>query len=398
MHSSHNLELTARQTTLFAAAAAFMVANIYYSQPLLAVIGQQFHTPSSDTALLVTLTQLGYGLGVLFLVPLGDFVDRRRLASAMVLLCITALMLTAASQSFWFFAVVQLFLGLASSATMVLIPYVASHTAAEERGQRVGQMITGILLGILLARTVSGLVADVLSWRAMYLLAAVAATTILITIRKLMVPAAPSSVKISYVGLITSMLSLLKEHRTLRVRAFYCMMGMGSFSILWTGLTLFLSGEPYHFQPSSIGLFGLIGAAGATSAGIAGRISDKGYVPALTTGLAVLLVLSWGLMAEARVSLLFLAGGILLMDVAAMGLQVVHQSVIYKLQPEAQSRITSIFVTSGFIGMSLGSALSSVGFRHWQWAGICAFGAVLPMLMLIHVLITMLSIKSGKNN
>ncbi|WP_405081598.1 MFS transporter [Pectobacterium versatile] len=391
MNTTESVYLTARQTMLFAAAAAFMVANIYYSQPLLAVIGRQFGTPSSDTALLVTITQLGYGLGVLFLVPLGDFTDRRRLASAMIFLCVTALLLTAASQSFWFFASVQMLLGLASSATMVLIPYVASHTTAEERGQRVGQMITGMLLGILLARTVSGLVADALSWRAMYLLAAIAATAVLIIVRKLMVPATISAGKISYPALITSMVSLLKEFEPLRVRAFYCMMGMGSFSILWTGLTLFLSAEPYYFQPSTIGMFGLIGAAGAMSAGIAGRISDKGYAPLLTLSLAVLLVLSWIMMTEARTSMLFLIGGILLLDVAAMGLQVVHQSVIYRLKPEAQSRITSIFVTSGFIGMALGSALSSVGFSHWQWTGICAFGALLPSLMLIHLLFTSLS-------
>ncbi|QQN36429.1 MULTISPECIES: MFS transporter [Rahnella] len=390
MNTTSPVYLTARQTVLFAAAAAFMVANIYYSQPLLAVIGRQFGTPPSDTALLVTLTQLGYGLGVLFLVPLGDFTDRRRLASVMISLCIIALLLTAASQSFWFFASVQLLLGLASSATMVLIPYVASHTVTEERGQRVGQMITGILLGILLARTVSGLVADALSWRAMYLLAGVAATMVLLTVRKLMVPATLSVEKISYPILIRSMLTLLKEHQPLRVRAFYCMMGMGSFSILWTGLTLFLSGEPYHFKPSAIGLFGLIGAAGAMSAGIAGRISDRGHSRILTIVLAVLLLISWMMMAEARTSLLFLIGGILLLDVAAMGLQVVHQSIIYKLEVDAQSRITSIFVTSGFIGMALGSALSSVGFRHWQWTGICVLGAVLPALMLIHLLIASL--------
>ncbi len=391
MNTTGTACLTARQTMLFAAAAAFMVANIYYSQPLLAVIGQQFGTSASDTALLVTLTQLGYGLGVLFLVPLGDFTDRRRLASAMICLCITALLLTAVSQSFWFFASVQLLLGLASSATMVLIPYVASHTAEEDRGQRVGQMITGILLGILLARTVSGLVADALSWRAMYLLAALAATAVLITIRKMMVPAAVSAGRISYPVLIRSMVSLLKEHELLRVRSFYCMMGMGSFSILWTGLTLFLSGEPYHFQPSTIGLFGLIGASGAMASGVAGKLSDKGYSSVLTVLLGVLLVLSWVLMAEGRTSLLLLTSGILLLDIAAMGLQVVHQSIIYKLKPEAQSRITSIFVTSGFIGMALGSALSSLGFRHWQWTGICVLGASLPALMLLHICFKLLN-------
>jgi predicted MFS family arabinose efflux permease len=148
---------------------------------------------------------------------------------------------------------------------------------------------------------------------------------------------------------------------------------------------LFLSGEPYHFQPSTIGLFGLIGASGAMASGVAGKLSDKGYSSVLTVLLGVLLVLSWVLMAEGRTSLLLLTSGILLLDIAAMGLQVVHQSIIYKLKPEAQSRITSIFVTSGFIGMALGSALSSLGFRHWQWTGICVLGASLPALMLLHI-------------
>lgn len=390
MPRSGEIRLTAQQTLLFAAAAAFMVANIYYSQPLLAVIGHQFGIAPSDTAVLVTITQLGYGLGVLLLVPLGDIVDRRRLASLMIACCSVALALTALSNSFFFFSSVQLFLGMTSSATMVLIPYVATHSSEDIRGSRVGQVITGMLLGILLARTVSGFLSDLLGWRAMYWIAAAVVVCVLILIRKAMITTIPES-KTSYTTLLVTMKQLLADSPELRKRAAYAMLGMGSFSALWTGLTLLLTGEPFNFPASTIGLFGLIGAAGATSAGIAGRLSDKGYASMLTGGLTVLLVLSWGLMSEAKASLVILVAGILLLDVSAMGIQVVHQSVIYKINREAQSRITSIFVTSCFIGMAIGSALSSLAFRHWGWAGVCSVGAGLPLLMFLHWIYTVIT-------
>lgn len=385
--------INAQQTLLFASATAFMVANIYYSQPLLSVIANQFGTSSSSTALLVTLTQLGYGLGVLLLVPLGDILDRRRLASIMIALCIAALVLTAISQSFWFFASMQLLLGMASSAAMVFIPYVASHSDIEVRGRRVGQVITGLLLGILLARTVSGVITDSLGWRWMFVLAACVAMLVLIVIRRVMV-AEPIKASTTYISLLKSMGELLRDSRELRNRSLYAMLGMGSFSALWIGLTLLLSSEPFNYSPSIIGLFGLIGASGAMSAGLAGKLSDRGHVSSLTGGLAILLALSWAMMAEAETSLTLLIVGILLLDVAAMGLQVTHQSVLYKINAQAQSRITSVFVTAGFIGMAIGSALSSVAFRHWGWMGVCIVGTTLPSLMLVHWIYTALQARS----
>lgn len=393
---SGSSRLNTPRTLLFAMAAAFMVANIYYSQPLLAVIGQQFGIAPSDTALLVTITQLGYGLGVLLLVPLGDIMDRRRLASLMMALCATALVLTALSESFGFFAAIQLLIGMSSSATMVLIPYVATHSDVSVRGRRVGMVITGLLLGILLARTVSGLVADLMGWRSIYWLAAGITLVVLVVIRRVMV-VTTSAGHSGYLSLLSSMIRLLRESAELRKRSAYAMFGMGSFSALWTGLTLLLTGEPYHFPPSTVGLFGLIGAAGAMSAGVAGRLSDRGYASLLTGGLAVMLALSWLLMAGASVSLLLLVAGILVLDVAAMGLQVVHQSIIYKLNPAAQSRITSVFVTAGFIGMAAGSALSSLGFRHWGWHGVCVVGAALPGLLVLHWLYDTVSLKKRRH-
>lgn len=386
-HSSMTDSLTTRQVYMFAIAAAVMVANIYYSQPLLAVIGHDFAVDVTHAGYLVTLTQFGYGLGVLLLVPLGDYMDRRKLASWMLAGCVAALALASVSPSFPVFAAVQLLVGITSSATMVVIPYVASHSLPEQRGGRVGQVITGLLLGILLARTVSGLVSDVVGWRWMYAIAALGVSLLWLTLRRLMVSES-SDQDFSYRALMSSLMALLSEHPQLRHRSLYAMLGMGSFSALWTGLTLLLTAPPFNFAPSTVGLFGLIGAAGALSASFAGKLSDRGRASLMTGMLAVLLMAAWGLLFKGGHSIGCLIAGILVLDVAAMGLQVTHQSVIYKLAPEAQSRITSVFVTAGFLGMSLGSALGSWSFSHNGWLGLCLVGGLMPTFLLVHFLAT----------
>jgi predicted MFS family arabinose efflux permease len=383
---AHKGELSSPQVFLFALAAAVMVANIYYSQPLLAVIGHAFGVKPTQAGFLVTLTQLGYGLGVLLIVPLGDRLDRRRLASTMLAGCVAALAVTAVSPSFAVFAAVQLFVGMTASATMVVIPYVASHSAEAVRGQRVGTVITGLLLGILLARTVSGFVSDLFGWRWMYALAAILVATLWVVLRRTMQTEETKS-GLPYRALMRSLVTLLKNEPELRRRSFYCLLGMGSFSALWTGLTLLLTAEPYNYTPATIGLFGLIGATGAISASFAGRLADRGLVSVMTGAMAIMLALSWVLLAAGKSSLAFLIAGILVLDVVAMGLQVVHQSVLYKLNSESQSRITSIFVTSGFIGMSLGSASVSYAFSEFGWLGVCIVGGSMPAVMVLDWLV-----------
>ncbi|MGO4569593.1 MFS transporter [Rhizobium sp. 2YAF20] len=186
-------DVTSRQVLLFSFAAAVMVANIYYSQPLLAVIGQTFGVSPTHAGYLVTLTQLGYGLGVLFIVPLGDGMDRRKLASFMLAGYMAALAAAALSPAFLIFAAVQIFIGITASATVVVIPYVASHSPEAQRGRRVGQVTTGLLLAILLARTVSGVVSDLIGWRWMYVLAAFAVAGLWVMLRRTMIANTPTN-------------------------------------------------------------------------------------------------------------------------------------------------------------------------------------------------------------
>ena len=378
-HDDHPA-LTSPRLLLFAIAAGVMVANLYYAQPLLADIAQSLDVPITQAGLLSTVTQLGYALGVLFIVPLGDGMDRRRLASFMLTVCVAGLLLAALSPSFTILAIASMIFGVTASATMVIIPYVASHATEAERGRRVGQVMTGLILGILLARTVSGVVAAWAGWRCIYLLAALAVAGAGLGLRVCM-RSDPQQRPIEYIKLMRSLWSLVLTEPALRQRSLYALLGLASFSALWTGLTFLLTAAPYGYSTETIGLFSLLGAAGELSANLAGRLGDKGLTQSVTGLLAGLLVLSWVGLADGARSLAFLIAGIFFVDVAAQGLQVTHQSVLYRLVPEARSRITAVFITSGFVGMSLGSALASISYASYGWMGVCVVGAACPALM-----------------
>lgn len=375
--------LTPGRMTLFATAIGAMVANLYYAQPLLAEIGHSFGRQATQAGLLVTLTQLGYGLGVLFIVPLGDGMDRRRLASIMLAACVAGLLAAAASPSFMILAVASRVFGVTSSATMVVIPYVASHAGEAERGRRTGQVMTGLLLGILLARTVSGFVSAWAGWRAIYVLAALAVAILGIALRGAMQPD-PLRPTVQYGQLLRSLLRLLHAEPELRRRSLYALLGLGGFSAMWTGLTFLLTAPPYRYSTETVGLFGLLGAAGALSANLAGRLGDRGLAQIMTGAFSMLLLVSWSLLAFAADAMVWLILGIFIADVAAQGLQVTHQSVLYRLAPETRSRITAVFVTSGFVGMSLGTALASLGYARQGWPGVCLIGAAFAAVLVLH--------------
>ena len=373
---------------LFSVVAGVLVANLYYAQPLLAQIAENLDIAAEQAGFLITLVQLGYAAGVLFIVPLGDSLNRRNMVSSMLVLCVLALVAVAVSPTFLALAIAFVLVGLSSSAIMVIIPYVASHAHASVRGKRVGQVMTGLFLGILMGRTASGVLAHQLGWRWMYGLAAGVVTLSIIMLRWRMVPDEKSGKSLNYARLMVSIFQLAREEKELRWRAGYAMLGLCSFSALWTGLTFLLSDPPFHYNTATIGSFGLIGAAGALSANLAGRLGDRGYARTMTGLFGVLLTLSWAALWFGKTSLVPLIFGIFIADVAVQGLQVTHQSVLYQLAPHARSRITSVFITMGFVGMSLGSALASTGYAHWGWKGACLAGAgaaaLLPLGWVVH--------------
>ena len=367
---------------LFALTTGVLAANLYYVQPLLDEIARDFHHSVTNAGYLVTFTQLGYALGVFLIVPVGDSADRRRLVTVMLSINILGLLTVAASPTYPVFAAASLVVGVTSSATMVVIPYAATLATEATRGRVVGRLMTGLLLGILLARTVSGIGSALVGWRGLYAVAALAVAVLLMLLRRA-IPSEGGGRGQPYPQLIASLLEVVRAYPELRRRSLYSMFGLCSFSMLWTALTFLLSGPAYGYAPSTIGLFGLIGAAGATAASVAGQLGDRGYARPMTVGLALLTLAAWAALAWGAHSLAWLVVGIFLLDVGVMGLQVTHQSVIYRLAPEMRSRVTAVFMTGGFVGASAGSALASATYALGGWSALCAVAATPPVLLLV---------------
>ncbi|MBK4735392.1 MFS transporter [Noviherbaspirillum pedocola] len=368
---------------LFALAAGVLVANLYYVQPLTALLAASFHIRLSWAGYLVTTTQIGYVLGVFLLVPLSDVLDRRSLLSLMLGANIASLMLAALSPNFVVFAFSGLLIGMSSSAVMVITSMVASHAPDQSRGRMVGTVMTGLLLGILLARTVAGAVAGLSGgWRPMYVIAALAVSILLVALRQILPAEAPRGT-LQYGKLLHSLADIVRAEPLLRQRALFSALGLGTFSVFWTGLTFLLSGAPYHYGEAQIGLFGLVGAAGALAANTVGRLTDRGHGNAATWGLALLTLASWVFIGFGAHTLVALLAGVLLLDIGVMGLQVAHQSVIYQLAPQARARITTVFIGSGFVGAAAGSGIASASFAAGGWFGLTIAGATMPLAILL---------------
>ena len=361
---------------LFAITTGVAVANLYYVQPLLDEIGGALHVSSAVAGLLVTATQLGYVLGLVLLVPVGDLVERRGLITRLLLFAAVALVVCAAAPSFPILALALLATGALSCVAQVVVA-LASHLADEgSRGRVVGSVMSGLLIGILSARTVSGLVAELGGWRLVFALAAgaVLATAVLIRFATRPVPATS---EIGYGAALRSVGSLVRELPVLRQRMLLGALHFAGFSVLWTSITFLLSGSPYDLGEGAIGLFGLAGIAGAAIAPVAGRLADRGKGRLAQTFFLSTILVSWGLLALGRSSVIPLVLGIILLDLGVQGTQISNQAAVYALHGQARSRLTTAYMASVFVGGVIGSALASWVYGWGGWGPTCVLGALL---------------------
>ncbi|MGH3793848.1 MAG: MFS transporter [Pseudonocardiaceae bacterium] len=358
-------------------ATGLSVANMYYSQPLLDLIGHQLHLSVATTGLVVTVTQLGYAAGLMFLLPLGDLLERRRLVVVLAVGAAVALALMARSTTAWSLLACALAVGFLSVLAQILVPLAATLAGPGERSRVLGMVMSGLLLGVLLARTISGYLAQLGGWTTAYWVAA-ALMLVLATALWLGLPTTDRNhANLRYPGLLLSTVALLQEEPVLRLRSLYGALGFAAFSVLWTSITFLLSGPPYHYSTGTVGLFGLVGAAGAAAATVAGRTADRGGSRRTTAVTVSLLLASWLPLVFGLRSLAALLVGIVLLDLAVQGLHITNQSEIYRLRPEARSRLTSAYMTFYFAGGALGSALSTIVYAVYGWAGACALGALI---------------------
>jgi predicted MFS family arabinose efflux permease len=361
-------------TVLFAIACGATVANNYWAQPLLDTIASQFGVGTTAAGLVVTASQIGYAAGLVLIVPLGDVLARRRLIVVLLLACAVALAAAAAAPSLLWLGVAAGVASLTSVVAQILVPLAASLAAEEERGRVIGTVMSGLLMGILLARTVAGLVAEVAGWRTVYAGAA-AAMVVLAAVVGRRLPPLPAGPHVPYGELLRSVGRLMRDEPVLRRRSAYGALTFGAFAALWTTLAFLLSSDPYNFSEAAIGLFSLAGVAGALAARRAGRLHDRGAGAIATGACLVLGAVSFAAIALGRDHLVALLAGIVAMDMAVQGTQILNQSAVYALAPDARSRLTTAYMTSYFAGGALGSAGGAAAYAQWGWTGMSVVGA-----------------------
>lgn len=372
---------------LLAAACGIIVANLYYAQPLVGVISSSIGLSANSSGFIVTLTQIGYVVGLLFVVPMGDIVENKRLIVISLLLTAVALAITAVSKQAVPFLAASFVIGLGSVAAQVLVPF-ASYLASESsRGRVVGNVMSGLLLGIMLARPLSSLVADFFGWHAVFALSAAAILILALVLSKVLPTRKPSS-DTPYTALLGSMWHLLRTTPILRRRAAYHACVFATFSLFWTTVPLLLSSPVFHFSQKGIALFALVGVAGAVAAPVAGRLADRGWtrpatgIALVTVVISVLLPLMIHTGSPIGVAVLVVSA--ILLDAGVSANLVLGQRVLFSLSPEIRSRLNGLFMAIFFFGGAIGSAIGGWIYATGGWSAALWIGIAFPIMAILY--------------
>ncbi|WP_287066560.1 MULTISPECIES: MFS transporter [Ramlibacter] len=367
--------LSPQTVRLMAAGAGLCVASNYFVQPLLPLLAQQFGIGASHAGFLVTVSQLGYICGLLFLVPLGDLLERRSLLVACTSLTAVFLCGMGLAPNVYMLMAASVLVGLTSVAAQVLVPMAAHLAPVARRGRVVSTVMSGLLLGILLARFASGVVAQLMGWRAVYLIAA-ALMALFAWMCGRRLPRVPPTATGGWRALMVSIVQLALNEPVLRRRGLVGGLSFAGFAAFWTALGFMLK-DSRGAGEAAIGSVALAGVVGALSARFAGRIADRGWARLSTGGFLVVTVASWAALAAAPSSTAALVAGVIVLDLGLQGTHISNQSEIYRLDERARSRITTVYMTLYFIGGALGSALSGWAYTWRGWPAVCGLGAVL---------------------
>jgi predicted MFS family arabinose efflux permease len=361
--------LTQGLVLLMATATGIAVASNYYAQPLLDTIASEFGLSHSSAGNIVTTAQLSYGIGLLFLVPLADRLERRKLIIVMSLFATIGLLISGFSTSLPWLLLGTAITGLSSVVAQVLLPLGATLASDQQRGKVIGTIMGGLLLGILLARVVSGGLSSMGSWRYIYWFASVAMFITTLALARFL-PSYHNNNDMSYQQILVSVFGLFVKEPILRYRSILGMLSFALFSMFWTPLAFLLANPPYEYSDATIGLFGLVGVAGVFAATWAGKLADAGKGD-LGTRLGLLsLLVSWVILFNAPMSLVALLIGVLLLDLAVQLVHVSNQNKIYALHPDIRNRLTSAYMTCYFIGGAFGSWFSVLLYQHYEWSGV----------------------------
>lgn len=369
MNSEKTVQMTTFLAVLFAICSGLAIGNLYWAQPLLVQITNGFGLSAASGGFLVTATQIGYAIGILFIVPLGDFVRRKRLISIVMVLSIITLVLCALSPSFVILALSLFSMGIVTISGQIILPLAGDLSREEERGRIVGIVSSGITAGILFSRFASGIIAGFWGWRSVYLIAAIL-NLIMALVIIYVLPEIPRKNKLeSYKGLIFSVFTTFKRHKTLPRILLHSGIVFGLlFNIFWTALTFLLSDAPFNYNTFQIGLVSLAGLVAAVCGIYFGKLQDKGLsVPALGVFviISILSMIGGLLFSTSIVAIVLIAA---LFSIAVQGISVLSQARLFALSNEERSRLNTVFVVSNFIFGAVGSALSSFLWAYGGWS------------------------------
>lgn len=356
--------------------AAFTVGNIYISQPLLGHMAQEFQRQPSEVGWVPALAQIGYVLSLVFVAPLGDVMQPRRLLLALLFSAGGVMLAGAMAPGFTSFMTIALGIGLTAVQAQVVLPYIAAHSSEQNRGRNLGLFMSACLTGVLLSRTLSGYLGEHLSsWRAVYGIWGVTMLGLALAIYRLL-PASSTVGGMSYRSLVGSLWTLARERRALRSIALTGALMYGSLSAFWASLVFYVGGPSFGLGADAAGAFGLLGVGGALVANLVGRYTDRWSARTLLLSSITVMVVSFLGMGAAGPSLLGLVLSVVLLDLGAQAANISNQSEIYRLYSDAQSRMNTIFKIAYFCGGAVGSALSTWAWQHYGWWGVCWVGVV----------------------
>lgn len=374
---------------LLSASCGLIAANLYYSQPLVGPISTSLGLSAEAAGLIVTMTQIGYGIGLLLIVPLGDLFENRRLVLGVMALGTLSLLGAAYAAQPIHFLAASLFIGLGSVAVQILVPY-ASHLAPEAiRGQVVGTVMSGLMFGIMAARPVASFITALSSWREVFVLSAIGMVLLAMVLRAALPRRIPPA-KLSYRQLLASMWQLTLTVSILRRRAVYQAILFAAFSLFWTTTPLLLAGPDYHLSQTGIALFALAGVAGAIVAPLAGRVADRGWTRPATFFAMLAVALAFLIThlgdAGSNLALSLLVAAALLLDLGVSANVVLGQRAIFSLGNEYRSRLNGVYMATFFAGGAGGSALGGWAYAHGGWSTVSWIGFALPVVAVLYLL------------
>ncbi|MBV7532244.1 MFS transporter [Chitinophaga sp. sic0106] len=372
---------------IMALCTGLIVANIYYSQPLMVLMGEEFNVSESNAGQVTFFTQVGYALGLLFCVPLGDMLEKRKQIVIMTLASAGALVVSALSQSIDMLKAAGLLIGFTSVVPQLILPLAATLSSNENRGKVIGIVTSGLLIGILLSRTLSGIVGHHFGWRAMFWIAA-GISVFLAILMFFSFPKSQPTFKGHYGDLMRSLLTLIREQPVLREAAAINACCFGMFGLFWTTVVFLLSEAPFHYGSDKIGMMGLAAAAGALGAPLVGRIADKKN-PRIAVGYGIgFLFLGYFLFYIFSANIIGIIAGIIAIDLGVQAIHVSNQTRVYSLIPSARNRLNTVYMTASFIGTSLGSGIGLWVWAVGGWTGVCIAGTTLISIAGIIYLLT----------